>query len=193
MLLFDLCNQGSYREIAQATFNAALRTPPGPRTTVGVLSKMAIAAAQLGRADAVRYMVPAQIEARVRERPAAYKGGAVLANRMTLREGPQALDAQRLGRVAEALQIALVNSAPPAPGEDPVIELFSAWPREWNARCKLAARGGFVVTASIGAGEPQSVEIESLAGAPLRVRNPWSGKIERFTTRKGERITLKRS
>ena len=56
----------------------------GPQTTVQVLSKMAIAAAQLGRADAVRYMIPAQIEARVAERGTAYRGGAVLANRMTL-------------------------------------------------------------------------------------------------------------
>ena len=121
----------------------------GPQTTVQVLSKMAIAAAQLGRADAVRYMIPAQIEARVAERATAYKGGAVLANRMTLREGPQALDAQRLGRAAEALQVALLNSAPPSPAEDPVIQLFSAWPKEWDARFKLGARGGFVVTASV--------------------------------------------
>ncbi|MCU1234107.1 MAG: hypothetical protein JWP63_2074, partial [Candidatus Solibacter sp.] len=193
MFLFDLCNSGPNREIAKNTFNAALRNGVGPQTTVGVLSKMAIAAAQLGRADAVRYMIPAQIEARVPERATAYKGGAVLANRMTLREGPQALDAQRLGRAAEALQIALVNSAPPAPGEASVIELFTAWPKEWDARFKLGARGGFVVTASISGGEVQAVELESLAGAECRVRNPWSGEVQLFRTRKGQRIILKKA
>src|SRR6266487_1912934 len=146
MFLFDLCNSGPNREIAGATFNAALRNGVGPQTTVQVLSKMAIAAAQLGRADAVRYMIPAQIEARVAERATAYKGGNALANRMTLREGPQALDAQRLGRAAEALHLALLQSNPPVPGEDPVIEFFPAWPKEWDARFKLLARGGFLVT-----------------------------------------------
>jgi hypothetical protein len=193
MFLFDLCNSGPNREIAHATFNASLRNGIGPQTTVSVLSKMAIAAAQLGRADAVRYMIPAQIEARVPERATAYKGGAVLANRMTLREGPQALDAQRLGRAAEALHIALVNSAPPAPGVDSTIELFAAWPKEWDARFKLGARGGFVVTASIRGGQVESVELESLAGAECRVRNPWTGEVQRFPTRKGQKITLRKA
>jgi len=193
MWLFDLCNSGLNRETANATFNAALRNGVGPQTTVQVLSKMAIAAAQLGRADAVRYMIPAQIEARIAERATAYKGGQVLDNRMTLREGPQALDAQRLGRAAEALHVALLNSAPPAPAEDPVIQFFSAWPKEWDARFKLGARGGFVVTASIRGGQVESVELESLAGGECRVRNPWSGELQRFTTRKGERIVVKKA
>src|SRR5262245_6412776 len=47
MWLFDLCNSGPNREIAANTFNAALRNGVGPQTTVQVLSKMAIAAAQL--------------------------------------------------------------------------------------------------------------------------------------------------
>jgi hypothetical protein len=192
MFLFDLCNSGPNRQVAQNTFQASLRSPIGPQTNVSVLSKMAIAAVQLGRADAVRYMIPAQIEARVPERATAYKGGAVLANRMTLREGPQALDAQRLGRAAEALHIALVNSAPPAPGEDSAIELFTAWPKEWDAHFKLGARGGFVVTAAIRGGQVESVELESLAGAECRVRDPWTGELRRFPTRKGQRIILKR-
>ena len=184
MFLFDLCNSGPNREVAKATFNAALRNGIGPQTTVSVLSKMAIAAAQLGRADAVRYLIPAQIEVRVPERGTAYKGGAVLANRMTLREGPQALDAQRLGRAAEALQIALVTST------DGVIELFTAWPKEWDAKFKLGARGGFVITASIVGGQVDAVELESLAGAECRIRNPWTGEVQRFPTRKGQKIVL---
>jgi hypothetical protein len=94
---------------------------------------------------------------------------------MTLREGPQALDAQRLGRAAEALHLALLQSAPPAPGEDSVIRLFAACPKEWNARFTLLTRGGFLVTASIEKGEIHSVELLSQAGAACRLRNPWAG------------------
>jgi hypothetical protein len=149
---------------------------------------MAIAAAQLGRADAVRYMIPAQIEARVPERGTAYKGGAVLANRMTLREGPQALDAQRLGRAAEALHLALLRSNPPAPGEEAVIEPFAAWPKEWDAKFKLAARGGFVVT-----GSADAIEVEAVVDGECRLRNPWTGQIQRFTMRRGERRTVRKA
>jgi hypothetical protein len=187
MFLFDLVNSGAGAETAMNTFNTALRGGIGPQTNVSVLSKMAIAAAQLRRTDAVRYMIPAQIEARVPERGTAYKGGAVLANRMTLREGPQALDAQRLGRAAEALHLALLRSNPPAPGEDPVIELFPAWPKEWTARFKLAARGGFVVT-----GSADALEVEAVSGGECRLKNPWTGQVERFMMRKAEKRVLKK-
>src|SRR5947207_2582865 len=133
-------------------------------------------------------MVPAQIEARVQERGTAYTRGAVLAHRMTLREGPQALDAQRLGRAAEALHLALLRSNPPAPAEDAVIEPFAAWPKEWTARFKLAARGGFVVT-----GSADTIEIEATVGGECRLKNPWTGQLERFTMRRGEKRTVKRA
>ena len=188
MFLFDLVNSSPNGEIANATFNAMLRSGIGPETNVSVLSKMAIAGAQLRRADAVRYMIPAQIEARTAERGTAYKSGRPLENRMTLREGPQALDAQRLGRAAEALHLALLRSNPPAPGEDPVIEPFAAWPKEWTAKFKLLARGGFVVT-----GSPDTLEIEASIGGECRLRNPWTGQLERFAMRKGEKRTVRKA
>jgi hypothetical protein len=139
------------------------------------------------------------------ERGTAYRNGAVLANRMTLREGPQALDAQRLGRASEALHLALLQSNPPAPGEDPILHLFPAWPKEWNADFMLLARGGFLVSSSIRDGRVAFVELESQAGAECRMRNPFEGPVTlyrdgknseglegslvRFGTRKGERIS----
>jgi hypothetical protein len=131
----------------------------------------------------------------------------VLANRMTLREGPQALDAQRLGRAAEALHLALLQSAPPTPGGDPVIRVFPSWPKEWNASYTLLARGAFLVTSSIERGRIGFVELESQAGGECRLRNPWGesdatlyrdgkqsenlrGSLLRFPTRKGERIVV---
>ena len=204
MWFFDLCNIESHNQVAETTFQQALRGPVTAQTPVSVLSKQAIAAASLGRADAVRFMIPNQMRVLSPERSSAYKGGAVLANRMTLREGPQALDAQRLGRASEALHMALLQSNPPAPGEDPILHLFPAWPKEWDAKFSLLARGAFRVNASISKGNIESLEIESLAGAECRLRNPFGGAVTlrrdgrkaetlagsllRFPTRKGEKI-----
>jgi hypothetical protein len=140
---------------------------------VGVLSKWAIAGATLGRVEATRFLIPNQIRSLAAERPAAYKGGRPLANRLALREGPQALDAQRLGRAAEALQLALLQSAPAAPAGDSVIHLFPAWPDDWDARFTLRARGAFVVTAERKQGSTTFVELTSEAGGTCRLRNPW--------------------
>jgi len=188
MWLFDQANGPT----ADATFDAYYRSGIGPQTNVGVLSKLPIAAATLGRADAVRYLIPAQIHSRVGERATAYKNGGALANRMMLREGPQALDAERLGRGSEALHLALLQSNAAEPGGDPVIRVFPAWPKEWDARFRLAARGGVLVTASMKGGVIEFVELESPAGGECRVRNPWSGEVHRYAMRKGERITVKR-
>jgi hypothetical protein len=193
-------------EVANATLGQFFRNGLNPQTPASVLSKIPMAAASLGRADAVRILVPNQIRALAPERATAYKNGGVLANRMTLREGPQALDAQRLGRAAEALHLALLQSNPPEPGEDPVLHLFPAWPKEWDARYSLFARGGFVVSASMRQGRLEYVEIESRAGAECRLRNPFPGEVAlgrdgrkaetlrgellQFQTRKGERLVL---
>jgi hypothetical protein len=202
MWLFDLCNAESRDlTVANATFDSYFRNAIGPDTAVQVLSKLAIAAAQLGRPDAVRYLIPAQIQVKTPERGTAYKNGGVLANRMTLREGPQALDAQRLGRASEALHLALLQSNPPGPGEDPVVRVFAAWPKEWDASFRLLARGAFLVSASMKSGRVEFVELESLAGAECRLRNPWddtamlngkrvTGRLLTFPTRKGERIRV---
>jgi hypothetical protein len=202
MWLFDLCNAESRDlTVANATFDSYYRNGIGPDTAVQVLSKLAIAAAQLGRPDAVRYLIPAQIQVKTPERGTAYKNGGVLANRMTLREGPQALDAQRLGRASEALHLALLQSNPPAPGEDSVLRVFAAWPKEWDASFRLLARGAFLVSASMKSGRVEFVELESLAGSECRLRNPWddtamlngkrmTGSLLRFPTRKGERIRV---
>ena len=135
------------------------------------------------------------------ERGTAYKNGGVLANRMTLREGPQALDAQRLGRAAEALHLALLQSNPPAPGEDPVLRVFRGVAERVGRPFTLLARGAFLVSASMQGGPVEFVELESQAGAECRLRNPWddaamlngkrvTGSLLTFPTRKGERIRV---
>jgi hypothetical protein len=181
MWFFDLCNLDSrdaeMLATANATFDRALRgTAPNASTPVGVLSKLAVAGAMLGRADATRFLVPNQIRSLNAEREGAYRGGRPLLNRLSLREGHQAFDAQRLGRAADALEIALLNSTPPAPAEEPSLRVFAAWPKEWDATFTLRARGAFVVTAAQREGHVEFVEVVSEAGAPLRLHNPWGDR-----------------
>ena len=186
--------------VAQATFDHLVHGGLQSDTPVGILSKIGIAAASLGRADAVRVLIPNQM------RLAGRRSGAVMANRMTLLEGPQATDAERLGRASEALHLALLQSNPPWPGEDPVLHVFPAWPKEWNARYTLLARGGFLVTSSMNNGSVESVELESQAGAPCKLRNPFPaaadlhrngikvetlhGPMLEFKTQRGEHIAV---
>ena len=69
-----------------------------------------------------------------------------MANRMDQREGRQTTSAQRLGRAADALHNALVQSVGAGPAADPVIRVFPACPHEWDAAFTLLCRGGFLVT-----------------------------------------------
>jgi len=212
---FDLCNLESddpeRLSLCQATFDATMvKGRVGPKTPIGVLSKVGIAAATLGRADAVRYLVPNQMRILDAERPGAYKEGRLLANRLSLREGHHALDAQFLGRASEALQMALLQSNPPSAGREPVLRLFPAWPKEWDASFKLAARGAFIVRAAVKGGDVGRITIQSQAGALCRLRNPWGagaavtlrrdggaaetvrGDLLELPTRKGETLVLEK-
>jgi hypothetical protein len=223
---YDLCTVNMTDqptlELANATYDAFFRgrrggggaastqpeEPPGigPRSRPGTLSRLAIAGAQLGRVEATKYLIPNQISFVER---GDVSDTNVFRNRMSLREGPGATDCQRLGRAAEALHYALLQSAPPTPGGESIIRLFPAWPKEWDASFKLLTRGAFLVSASFKNGSIQSVEIESQAGGECRIVNPWpgapvtlhrdgaaseklSGELLKFLTRKGEKLVLVR-
>lgn len=168
---FDLCtlenDDAETSRIANATYDAYFRRGVSAKTRIGVLSKMGVTAAMMGRADHVKYLLPNQIHTAETR---------VLANRMDLREGPQTTSIQRLGRAADALHTALLQSVPPGPGKAPVIRVFPAWPREWDATFTLLARGAFLVSSSMTHGRIEFVEIQSRAGGECRLRNPWPGK-----------------
>jgi len=195
---FDLCTLESDAETIKLG-NATLGTT-GSRG-VGVLSKIPLVAAIMGRADAVRTLVPAQLKAADRS--------AVLANRMDLREGAQTTSAQRLGNASDALHTALCYDLPAGPGQPSVIRVFAAWPNEWDAAYTLLCRGGFLVSSAMRKGEVQFVEIQSQLGGECRVRHPWgdgevvlhrggqkaetlSGSLLKFNTQRGETIVLVR-
>jgi len=171
---FDLCNletkDDQQLRIANNTYDSYFtRTGAGidSATRIYVLSKLAVAGVQLGRAEATRYLIPNQLRtAEIQPLP----------NRMDLREGFQTTSVQRLGRAAEALQYALCQGVPDKPGDESVIHVFPAWPKEWDASFTLLARGGFLVTADCSKGAIGFVQIESPHGGVCHVKNPWSNK-----------------
>ena len=133
--------------------NTAIRTP--------------IAAARAGRgAD-----LPAILTA-------YYAAFGTLENGWSLFEGHgeienQAHSIEPLGCISFILQDGVVQSVSPRPGQPEIINLFAAWPKEWDASFRLLTRGGFLVSSAMRGGEVDFVEIESRFGEACRVRNPW--------------------
>lgn len=85
--------------------------------------------------------------------------------------------AEGYGTWSAAIQTALSQSLAPTPGEDAVIRVFPAWPRSWDAKYKLLAKGGFLVSSSMTDGDIEYVEIESQLGETCLIRNPWDSDI----------------
>jgi hypothetical protein len=165
---FDLCNPIAGKtemvKIANATFDDYFPEGIDNKTPVYVLSKLAVTGTMMGRIEATKYLIPNQIRTAEIE---------TMANGMTLREGYQTTGIQNLGRVVDALHYALVQSVPPGPGKDPVINLFPAWPDDWDADFKLLCRGNLLVESSVRNGKILSLEIFSGKGSPVDLVNPW--------------------
>jgi hypothetical protein len=139
-------------------------------------------------------------------------GAQIFRNRLRLREGPGAIDAEHLGGLSFGIHSTMLSSAPETVEGEPLLQLFDRWPKDWDGAFHLLSRGAFAVSSAIHNGVVQFVEIESLAGSTCRIRTPWNtkeatlfrdgrnaGRIEAdndgvlsFETRKGERIILLR-
>jgi hypothetical protein len=144
---------------------------------IHILDRTPIAAAMLGQPDIIKAWLPNQIRCLTPETDFCYfvQTGrtGVLANRMTLREGVNAIGVQRLGIISDALHLALCQSVPPGPGQESVIRVFAAWPKDWDAEYTLLCRGGFLVTSSMQKGQIEFVEVNSQLVGECRLRNPW--------------------
>lgn len=135
-------------------------------------------------------------------------GARIFRNRLRLREGPGAIDAEHIAGLSNGVHASLLESTPSdgAHGE-PLLRIFPAWPRDWDADFRLLARGAFLVSAGQRGGVVGPVEILSQAGWTCRLENPWgearvavsrdglpAGELEgrslEFPTRPGERIGL---
>lgn len=171
---FDLCTMESAPQmlaIGSNTFSgftsSAAQTGTNRNPRPSVLSKLPLVAAIMGRADAVQKLVPIQFNTSER--------GGILMNRMDLREGPQTTSAQRLGNASDALHTALCGDLPAGPGQPPILRVFQAWPKSWEAQFRLLCRGGFMVSSEMKSGKIPFVQIESQLGGDCRLRNPWAG------------------
>jgi hypothetical protein len=105
---------------------------------------------------------------------AAGGGGAqIFRNRLRLREGPGAIDAEHIAGLATGIHASMLNShAQSLTGDEP-ITLFSGWPGDWDAAFTLLARGGFVVSAAHLGGKVPLVEVRSQRGGRFTLANPW--------------------
>ncbi len=136
-------------------------------------------------------------------------GGKIFRNRLRLREGPGAIDAEHIGGLTSGIHTSLLRTSGGSLGEGQVIQVFSEWPKEWDAVFTLLAPGGFLVSSSQRKGAVEFVELQSRLGEECRLQNPWSGNevslfrdgvksesskdsLLTFPTRKGERIVVVR-
>ncbi|MDR1407137.1 MAG: DUF5703 domain-containing protein [Tannerella sp.] len=188
---YDYCNVGN-RTHFQTTLEAYKRryARVDDNTVVRVLSRVGVAAANLGLADDVKHLIPAQIRSTKEDNcdvvGSGESGCGVLRNRLMLREGPGAIECERLGLASQALCTALLQSVPPSPGEEPVNYIFPAWPKEWDAQFTLAARNAFLISASMEKGQIEFVEIQSAKDGRCLLRNPW-GEDELTVYRNGKK------
>jgi hypothetical protein len=102
---------------------------------------------------------------------------AVYRNRLTAREGINAISAQRLGNAAAGVQMGLLQCSGGAPTLPPVIRVFPAWDKRWDAEFELNARGGFIVRAKMLDGVIEYVSIEATRDAELTLVNPWDSAV----------------
>ena len=113
-------------------------------------------------------------------------GAQILRNRLRLREGPGAIDAEHIGGLASGIHETMLSSSgdprlrgdrvPPAEAGvdgEPVLQIFNSWPKSWDAAFTLLARGGFVVSSSMEKGRIEFVQIQSQLGGECRLCNPW--------------------
>lgn len=134
-------------------------------------------------------------------------GAQIFRNRLRLREGPGAIDAEHLGGLAAGIHSTMLASDPAAPGGEPRLTIFSGWPKDWDAAFTLRAQGAFIVSSAQQDGKILFVEIQSLADGECHLANPWphstvtlhrsgrmtenlSGEVLSFATRAGETIAI---
>jgi hypothetical protein len=139
--------------------------------------------------------------------PAGDGGAQIFRNRLRLREGPGAIDAEHIGGLSFGIhQSLLASTVTPDMGKT-TVQVFPAWPKDWDVTFRLLARGALVVTAAQQGGKIQFVELQSELGVTCALKNPWgeagvtvyrsgkaaeslSGTSLEIRTQKGETVTV---
>jgi hypothetical protein len=180
----------------------------GDGGNLGILSREPVIAANLGLSKLIKTVVPGQMHSNPETNaPAGGRGRGQLRNRMVVGEGPGTIEFEHLGNASHGLQNALLQSVPPSAEKEPINTVFPAWPKGWDAQFTLAARGAFLISASMQNDQIEFVEIFSEKGGPCVLQNPWpdgdatvyrngkamegvSGKLLTLSTTAGERLAL---
>lgn len=189
-------------------------TGPGSRKggdggNLGILSREPVIAANLGMGELIKVVVPGQMHSNPETNaPSRSRGDrGQLRNRMMMGEGPGAIEFEQLGNASHGLQNALLQSVPPSAEKEPVNTVFPAWPKGWDAQFTLAARGAFLISASVENDQVDFVEILSEKGGACLLQNPWPdggatvyrnggaaegvwGRMLTLSTAAGERLVL---
>ncbi len=100
-------------------------------------------------------------------------GAKIFRNRLRLREGPGAIDAEHLGGLAFGIHQSLLTSTVDDVLTTSTIEVLPAWPKDWAVSFKLLARGGTLVTATQQDGKVVSVQLEPTMAGTINLKNPW--------------------
>ncbi len=100
-------------------------------------------------------------------------GAQIFRNRLRLREGPGAIDAEHIGGLSFGIHQSLLASSTNPDLTETKIQVFPAWPKDWDVTFRLLARGAFMVTAAQAAGKVRLVEVESQRGGDCQIVNPW--------------------
>jgi hypothetical protein len=180
----------------------------GDGGNLGILSREPVIAANLGMGEIIKTVVPGQMHSTPETNaPTSGRDRGQLRNRMVIGEGPGTIEFEHLGNAAHALQSALLQSVPPSVEKEPVNTVFPAWPKGWDAQFTLAARGAFLISASVQNDQIEFVEIQSEKGGQCLLQNPWpdkddtvyrngkaaegvSGKLLSLSTTTGEHLVL---
>lgn len=139
--------------------------------------------------------------------PDGVGGAQIFRNRLRLREGPGAPDCEHLGGLAFGVHESLLTNEVTPDLAKTSLQVFPAWPKDWDVTFKLLAHGGVVVTAAQRGGKVRYVTLESRLGTRCELANPWgaapvtvtrngkpaetlSGATLDLATAKGESITV---
>jgi hypothetical protein len=119
-------------------------------------------------------------------------GAKIFRNRLRLREGPGAIDAEHIAGLSSGIHATLLASAPESVTDQEPISIFNRWPKDWDAAFRLLARGGFVISSAQRGGKIPLAEVVSQLGGPCRLANPW-GRAEVTLYRGGRRWWWRRA
>lgn len=100
-------------------------------------------------------------------------GAKIFRNRLRLREGPGAIDAEHIAGLSSGIHSTMLSSKPSSLTNEEPINLFVRWPKDWDAAFRLRARGGFVISSIQQNGTVPLVEIQSEQGGSCKLANPW--------------------